>query len=115
MLMFLHAIADFALQSDVMAKGKNRNNEKIQRLHWIQELERDPKDFKKTWFYWLSAHALIQGGLILLIFGNVWIAMIEIVTHFIIDFTKCENKLTPHQDQAFHFTLRIVYTIVLIL
>lgn len=113
-LLFLHALADFALQSDVMAKGKNRHNDAKQLFHWVHVLDRDPKDFKKCWFYWLSAHALIQGGLIFLIFGNIWIALIEIFTHFLIDFTKCENKLTPHQDQLLHFFFKIVYTIILI-
>lgn len=71
MLLFLHALADFTFQTESMARGKSRKNADKQYQYWIKELGRDPKKFKKTWFYWLSAHALIQGGLILFIFG-IW-------------------------------------------
>lgn len=113
-LLFLHALADFTLQTDVMAKGKNRKGEIKSYEHWVNILGRDPKRFKKCWFYWLSAHALIHGGLIGLIFGNWYIALIEVCAHWIIDFIKCEEKLNPHQDQFCHLIFRIIYGVLLV-
>lgn len=114
-LLFLHALADFAFQSDAMARGKNRNTEEKQRIIWINELKRDPAKFKKCWFYWLSAHGLIQGGLIFIMFGNIWIFMIEVVSHVIVDFIKCEEKISPHHDQAIHVGLKFIYAIILVI
>ena len=112
-LLFLHALADFSLQTTPMAIGKNRNNDLKSRLNWVEVLGRKPEDYRKTWFYWLSAHSLIQGGLIMLVFGNIWIALIEVISHFTIDFIKCENKITPHQDQTMHLVLKIIYAIII--
>lgn len=114
-LWFLHALADFAFQSDAMAKGKNWKQEDKNKDQWINELGRDPKLFKKCWFWWLSAHGLIQGGLIYLVFGNIWIFIIEAISHFTLDFVKCAEKTNPHQDQVLHISLRVIYTIVLVM
>ena len=115
MLLFLHALADFSLQTQPMAIGKNRHNEAASKKNWVEVLGREPKAYKKCWFYWLSAHALIQGGLIFLVFGNIWIAIIEIIAHFTLDFIKCEGITNPHIDQACHLIFRIGYSIVLII
>ena len=105
-LLFLHALGDFALQSDAMAKGKNRNIKPT----YIPEGQK----FKVCWFYWMLAHSLIQGGLIWIIFGNLWICLIEVISHFIIDFIKCENVTNPHHDQLLHLICRISYSIFLV-
>ena len=115
-LLFLHALADFTLQTDVMAKGKNRKSEVKNYDHWVNILNRDPKLFKKCWFYWLTAHALIHGGIIALIFPEFWyLGLIEVIIHFIIDFMKCQNKLNPHQDQFLHFIFRIMYLVNMVI
>ena len=101
-LLFLHALTDFALQSDAMAKGKNRN------------IKGTAPPGMPCWYWWLSAHAFIHGGLIIVIFGVWWLGLIEIITHFIIDFLKCDNVINSNQDQASHLILRIIYAIVLV-
>ena len=113
-LWFLHALADFSLQSDAMAQGKNFKQEAINYNKWVDGLGRDPKLFKKCWFWWLSAHALIQGGLLWIFFNNYWLFAIEAVSHFTLDLTKCAEKTNPHQDQAAHIGLRVVYTIIIV-
>ncbi len=113
-LWFLHALADFAFQSDAMAQGKNIKNEIANWNKWVHALKRDPKKYKKCWFWWLSAHALIQGGLIFLVFGNYWIFLIEVIAHFTIDFLKCNEKLNPHQDQGLHISLRVLYAFLIV-
>ena len=155
-LMFLHALADFSLQSDAMAKGKNRltqirifnklpivvikedpktwDIEKIKsyKMKYDCKIDLDETDhiefrqkdrflpngqkFVNCWFYWMSAHALIHGGVIALVFPEFWyLGLIEVIIHFIIDFMKCQNKLNPHQDQFLHFIFRIAYLINMVI
>jgi hypothetical protein len=102
-LLIAHALADFSLQSDSMAKGKNRHN-----------IVTPPcgQKYIPCWPYWLTAHALIHGGSVWLITGNVWLGLIEVIAHWTIDFIKCENKTNPHQDQAMHLLCKIAYSII---
>lgn len=106
-MIFLHFLGDFALQSDTMAKGKNRHK----KPDYIPEGQK----YKITCFYWLSAHAFIQGGLIFIFFPVLWIVLLEVLFHFIIDFLKCDNITNPHIDQFLHFLLRILYTMILVI
>ena len=72
--------------------------------------------FVNCWFYWMSAHALIQGGLIMMVFPEFWyLGVIEMIMHFIIDFMKCQNKLNPHQDQFLHLIFRIMYLVNMVI
>jgi len=105
-LMVLHAISDFALQSEAMAKGKNRHN--------ITEAPKGQK-YMPCWHWWLSAHALISGGLMYLITGNIFIGLIETAVHFTLDFLKCDNRTNPNQDQALHILSIIIYSILLVI
>ena len=103
-LLIGHALADFALQNDAMAKGKNRNNKP----------EYIPKGQKlmPCWYYWLSAHALIHAGTVWIITGIWWLALIQFISHWIIDFIKCENKINPNQDQFLHFIILIIIVLL---
>ena len=98
-----HAIADYALQSEFIANNKNR--------HMIPK-GYDPKLHgpKQTiWPYVLTAHALIHGVLVLLITNNLYLGMIETLSHWIIDFGKCEKKYGIHTDQWLHIGFKISY------
>ena len=88
-----HALADYVLQTDVMAKHKNR--------HAPQPPPPGQKAFP-TWPYWLTAHALIHGGVVALITGQVVLGVLETVFHWVIDFAKCEGWTDVNQDQALH-------------
>jgi len=92
-----HALADFSLQTEVMAKGKNRH--------------RSP-DFPSKfphWIYWLTAHALIHGGAVAIVTGIWWLGPIETVCHWLIDFGKCEEWYKNHVDQALHIACKLVF------
>jgi len=93
-----HALADFALQSEAMTKGKNRHN----KPDYIPAGQK----YCPCWFYWLTAHALIH-GLIVTYFMPIDYAWIYGLTamgiHWVIDFLKCEGWFTPHFDQFCHF------------
>ncbi len=94
-----HAVADFVLQSDSMAKGKNRHRK-----------TGPPPGAKYTpcWQYWLSAHALTHGGVVGIISGAWWLGLLETIVHWITDFGKCENWYGIHVDQFIHIATKVL-------
>ena len=88
-----HALADFALQNDFVAKYKSHKS---------------GADF---WFWVLLAHSLIQGGMVYIITGNIVLGIIETILHGIIDFLKCEGVFGFHVDQTLHYICKLVYCI----
>lgn len=95
-----HALADFALQSSDMAKGKNRN----------RRTEPPPgARYQPTWYYWLSAHGLIHGGMVYLVTGSVLLGALETLAHMAIDFGKCENWYGIHTDQGLHIACKFLW------
>lgn len=105
LLLFAHAIADFAFQSDSMAKGKNRHS-------FNPTIVPTGQKPCNCWFWWMSAHALVNGCLYYFFTGNLLIGVIETVAHFFIDIVKCENKTNPHIDQFLHLIMIVVYSIM---
>jgi hypothetical protein len=105
-LMVGHALADFSLQHDPMAKGKNR--------HTVIDTSRIPpgQTVQTVWPYWMTSHALIHGGAVAYITGSYALGAIETVAHWVIDVCKCENKYGIHTDQALHFACKVVYAII---
>ena len=103
-LLFAHALADFSLQTEIMAKLKNRKNK--------QDFIPDGQKYVTCWHYWMGSHALIHGGMVWLITGKVYLGIIETIAHFIIDFLKCENITNPNQDQLMHFICKIIYCFI---
>ena len=104
-LLFGHALADFSLQSDTMAKGKNRHR------------KTDPPPgakYQPMWFYWLTSHALIHGGIVGIITHIWWLGLLEAICHWGIDFFKCENKYGIHTDQGLHILCKIIWATIFI-
>ena len=98
--MVCHAFADFVFQPDTMAKGKRRS----------YKTEPPPGiKYQATWFYWLTAHAIVHGSLVALITNNVSLGILEIICHWMIDFGKCENKYGIHTDQLLHFLCKLLW------
>lgn len=98
-LLVAHATADFVLQSEAMGRGKNRHSD----IHHGKTF-----NFPK-WYYWLTAHALVHGGLVYLVTNSLLLGVIETVSHWCIDFAKCEGLIGFHQDQALHVGFKIGY------
>lgn len=86
LLLISHAVCDFALQSDYIAQAKNRHT----------QLGKD------VWYMVLPAHGLVHSGGVYLVTMSVWWAFFQFVTHVIIDYIKCDNRLTYRQDQLLH-------------
>jgi len=63
------------------------------------------------WYYIMLSHALMHGGVVGLLTGNIYFAVIETILHFIIDIIKCEGYTNIHQDQAAHIVCKAVYSV----
>lgn len=101
-LLIGHAIADFVLQPAPMSRGKNRRN----------KLQDEYGQGFPPWYYWLSAHALTHAGFVIMITGSVLFAVIEALTHALIDIGKCERLYNFHMDQILHVTLKALYCVL---
>jgi predicted DNA repair protein MutK len=101
-----HAFADFALQSDLIAKGKNRHTPAFN-VPTGQTLQ-------TIWPWVLSAHAAIHAGTVMLITGSLVVGLSEFVLHWIIDFAKCENWTGIHTDQTLHLICKLAFAIYLV-
>ena len=100
-----HALADFPLQSDFMARGKNRHTPAFN-----VPAGQTPQ---AIWPWVLSAHAAVHAGAVALATGSVAWGCVEFVLHWIIDWLKCENVTGIHADQALHVLCKCGYAFIL--
>jgi hypothetical protein len=89
-----HALADYPLQGDFLSIGKGK---------------RDVPHNGVPWYYCLGAHALIHGGFVAVITGNVWLGYAELVAHWFIDDAKCRKWTVIHTDQALHIACKVAW------
>jgi len=101
-LMFGHAIADFGLQSEAMAKFKNPKNKPTA-----------PEGQKQVpvWWLWLGAHGLIHGTFVYLFTGVFSLGLMEVILHCMIDYLKIINMTNPYEDQALHIIWKVIYAV----
>ena len=93
LLLFAHALADYPLQGDFLAKGKNRTSP-IPGIPWQHPM---------------AAHCVIHGGLVGLVTGTVWLGIAETVAHWLIDDAKCRGRFGYHTDQALHVACKVLW------
>jgi len=93
-----HALADYPLQGDFLAKAKNR---------------RIPMPGVPFWQA-LGAHALIHGGVVAIVTGIWWLGLCEAVAHAVIDDAKCTGKIGFNADQAFHVACKVLWVFIMI-
>lgn len=91
-----HALADYPLQGDFLARGKN-HTAPIPGVPWRQ---------------CLTAHCLIHGGTVTLITGSVWLGLYEATAHWIIDYGKCSGWYGFNADQALHYICKVVWFVM---
>lgn len=94
-LMFWHALADYPLQNDFLAKAKNRNTP-FPGIDWYIAL------------FW---HSVIHAGGVWFITGSLWLGLVELFLHFLIDDAKCRNFITFKEDQLFHVICKVAFAI----
>lgn len=96
LLMAWHALADYPLQGDFLAKGKNPT-------HPIPGVPAD---------ICMRAHCWIHAGGVLVITGSWACAFAEFVLHWCIDDAKCRGRITFRADQRMHASCKIVYAAI---
>jgi hypothetical protein len=102
LLVACHALLDFAIQGDAVAREKSR--------HSTSELQKHV-----PWYYWLSAHAFIHGAAVMLVTGSFVLGVLETASHWVIDFCKCEKWYSIHVDQALHLVCKVAWIALMIL
>lgn len=96
-LLAVHCLLDYAAQGDFMAQAKNRNT----------------AAGKQLWVWVLPSHGLIHGGGVFLVTGSVWLGIAETVAHTVIDFLKCDNRISYSADQTAHAACKLLWVVVL--
>ncbi len=88
-----HALADFALQGDRMNAMKKR------------------KEAPRSWPYWLSAHALINGLVVATITGSPTLGFAEAAAHWLIDYDGYPwgRPWSIHADQWAHLLCKVAW------
>ncbi len=99
LLVAAHALFDYALQGDFMAKAKNPAAP-IPGVPWYQPM---------------SAHCFIHATAVYLITGTIVAGIFEFVAHFVIDYMKCTGNLSYNQDQFLHLACKAGYVLALVL
>ena len=92
-LLVWHAIADYPLQGDFLAKAKNRMAA-IPGVPWQQAL---------------GAHALIHAGGVAVITGSLWLGLAEFIAHALIDDAKCRGRIGFNTDQGMHVACKLLW------
>lgn len=95
-----HAVADFPLQGEYLATGKN--------WRLLKRLQ-DPSRPEHIWMVCMGAHCLVHAGAVWLITGSSLFGFIELVLHWSIDVAKCKGKTSFNQDQALHIICKAAY------
>lgn len=96
LLVAAHALCDYPLQGDFLARAKDRNTD----------------IGKMLWPHALFAHAMIHGGAVLLITGLLPLAIAEACIHAVTDWQKCEKRISANTDQAVHLLCKIVWATI---
>lgn len=99
-LLFYHFLADFPLQGDYMAKAKI-------------PLVNPPG----IWFFAMFGHSVIHAGFVFLATKQLSLALLQLVTHFAIDFGKCdgwfgEGSKAFVRDQVLHIAVLVLIALL---
>jgi hypothetical protein len=101
-LLMGHALADYPLQGDFLARGKNASAP-IPGVPW-QTI--------------LASHALIHAGFVWLFTGSLWLGLAEFVAHALIDHAKCTGRLGSNPERAFnidqglHVACKVLWAVI---
>lgn len=98
LLVAAHALADYPLQGDFLARAKNET----------APLTGVP------WYQAMGAHCVIHGAAVGLLTGSALLALMEAAAHFVIDRAKCRGAIRFDTDQALHIACKVAWTMVAI-
>lgn len=93
LMVFAHALADYPLQGDFLARAKSAVNP-ITGVPWYQAL---------------GAHSAIHAGAVGIITGSFWLALAEFIIHAITDDQKCRGYISYNVDQSIHIGCKVIW------
>lgn len=93
LMIVAHAVADYPLQGDFLARAKNR----------LAPIPGVP------FYQALGAHAVMHGGMVGIITGSLTLGLAEAAIHALIDDAKCAGRLSFNQDQALHIGCKALW------
>lgn len=93
-LMFGHALADYPLQGDFLSGMKRRANKIAGEAMWV---------------WGLMMHGCVHAGFVFAFTGSPLLAVLEFFAHMMIDFAKCEGKISFKMNQALHVACKIAW------
>lgn len=99
-LLIGHALADYALQTSFISKAKCP-------CFW------EGKGTQWNWVVVLAAHSLIHAGMVWIVTGMMWIALVELTLHFMIDKLKCDERFGFRTDQGLHVLCKAMFVVVI--
>ncbi len=102
-----HSLGDYPLQGAFLSSCKNRNTDSS--IFFGRSTVPEG-----LWLHALTAHSLIQAGIVWIITGSLAVTIIELVIHWITDFVRCEEWISFNMDQAIHIGCKIVFAILLV-
>ena len=102
-----HAVADYPLQGSFLANAKNRHSDISSYFGGSNPAG--------VWIHAMTAHALIHAGAVWLVTGSAVLAVIELVAHWVIDYLKCEDRISFNTDQLLHYGCKLIYAILIYL
>lgn len=92
-----HALADYPLQGDFLARAKSR----------FAPVAGVP------WYQALGAHAVIHAGIVGAITGSLLLGALEFVSHAVIDDLKCGHRISYNLDQVLHLLCKLLWLALL--
>jgi hypothetical protein len=95
-LVAAHALCDYPLQGDFLARAKNRAAP-IPGVPWYQAL---------------GAHAAIHGAAVALLTGIPLLGVAEVAAHALTDDAKCTGKIGFNTDQSIHVACKLLWAII---
>lgn len=93
LLLAAHAVCDYPLQGDFLARGKNHK----------APIPGVP------FYHCLLSHALIHGGAVAILTGSVALGICEFAIHTLIDFGKCDGWYGFDVDQVLHVACKCAW------
>jgi hypothetical protein len=97
LLLSVHALCDYPLQGDFLARGKSHK----------APIPGVP------FYHPLFAHAAIHGGAVGIVTQSVTLGLFEFACHAVIDYLKCDGKTSLDTDQVLHVVCKAVWVLLL--
>ena len=92
-----HALCDYPLQGDFLARGKNHKSPIL----------------GVPWYQCLLAHAAIQGGMVAFVTSSASLGIAEFCAHLVIDYGKSDGWYGFNVDQILHVACKVAWAFIL--